>query len=154
MFGIQRPMDNIVGYNATPVWNSPAKWINVRVSTNSVWAMLLLLCIDLALLALMFLALWRTSGLRVMLFAFIFCDANYFVSFDHIKGAFMPLDWVTLLMITVCLIHAKWQKTAGMLRCVCLDVTEPRKWARAIPARWTCTMIGTLSNRVAPVHCT
>ena len=76
------------------------------------------------------------------------------MSFVHIKGAFMRLDWVTLLVIAACLIHAKWYKTAGALRCACLDWTEPKKWAKAIAARWTCSMIRTLSSRVAPVHST
>ncbi len=103
------------GYNATPVWNSLARWISERASTDSVWAMRLLTCIDLTLLVLMFLAVWRTFGLRVMLFSIIFYGTNYFMSFVHIKGAFMRLDWVTLLVIATCLIHAKWYKTAGAL---------------------------------------
>ncbi|HPO14112.1 MAG TPA: CapA family protein [Candidatus Hydrogenedentes bacterium] len=101
------------GYNATPVWNSLARFLTNHCSTSSVWGMRLLTYIDLVFLAVMFGFVWAAFGWRVMAFAIIFHGLNYFMAFVHIKGAFMRLDWVALLIVAVCLIRMGWFKSAG-----------------------------------------
>lgn len=103
------------GYNATPVWNSVARWLCEHAPTDSVWAMRCLTYIDLVCLVLMFLTVWAAFGWRVMLFAVIFHGTNYFMAFVHIKGAFMRLDWLALVIMALCLLRLRWYKTAGGL---------------------------------------
>ena len=101
------------GYNATPVWNAVARFLANRVPTDSEWGMRFLTYIDPILLACMFGLVGAAFGWRAMLFAVAFCGLNYFMSFVHIKGAFMRLDWVALVVMALCLVRLGWYKTAG-----------------------------------------
>lgn len=102
------------GYNATPVWNSVAHFLTNHIPVSNEWGMRFLTYIDLACLAVMFLFVWLAFGWQVMLFAVIFHGINYFMAFVHIKGAFMRLDWVCLLVIGMCLLKLRWYKSAGV----------------------------------------
>jgi poly-gamma-glutamate capsule biosynthesis protein CapA/YwtB (metallophosphatase superfamily) len=101
------------GYNAAPVWNALARHIANTCPTDSVWAMRALTYIDLVFLAAMFGLIWAAFGWQVMLFALIFHATNYYMSFVHIKGGFMRLDWVAMLVGSVCLLRLGWYKTAA-----------------------------------------
>lgn len=102
------------GYNATPVWNALARHLANACPTDSVWAMRFLTYIDLVFLLCMFGLIWAAFGWQVMLFAVIFHGTNYYMSFVHIKGGFMRLDWLAMLVASVCLIHLRWYKTAAV----------------------------------------
>jgi hypothetical protein len=43
----------------------------------------------------------------------LFYGINFMASFSHMKGAFLRQDWVTLLVVSVCLLRAGCHKTAG-----------------------------------------
>jgi len=101
------------GYNGTPVWNMVARFLAGRIPTSSVWGMRLLALLDVALLLIMFALVWGAFGWRVTLFALIFYGTNFMMSFVHIKGAFLRLDWVASLVIATCLIKSRYYKSAG-----------------------------------------
>ena len=103
------------GYNATPVWNSVARFLTERVATDNWWGMALLIAIDPILLLLMFATLWWAFGWRTTLFAVIFFGTSYMTAFPHIKGAFLRMDWVAFLVMGVCLVKKDKYKLAGAL---------------------------------------
>ncbi len=103
------------GYNATPIWNMVARFLANRCSTGSPQAMMALVAIDLMLIALMLGMIKGAFDDRTLLFAIIFFGASFFMSFVHIKGAFLRLDWVTMLVMSMCLIRVERYKTAGAL---------------------------------------
>ena len=98
------------GYNATPVWNMVARALSNAFPTSSINAVLFL---DLALLAAMLVMIWMAFGWNVAMLAAVFFAANFFMSFVHIRGAFLRLDWVTLIVMSVCALKLGWYKTAG-----------------------------------------
>ena len=103
------------GYNATPVWNSVARFLTNRVSTDNWVALNALLLIDPLLMILAFAALWWAFGWRAAFFAAVFFDTNFMGSFVHIKGALLRLDWVMFLVIATCLLKKGYYKSAGAL---------------------------------------
>jgi poly-gamma-glutamate synthesis protein (capsule biosynthesis protein) len=103
------------GYNATPVWNSVARFLTNRASTDNWLALNALLLIDPLLMSLAFAALWWAFGWRVAFFAAIYFDTNFMGSFVHIKGALLRLDWVMLLVIATCLLKKGRYKSAGVV---------------------------------------
>ncbi len=103
------------GYNATPVWNTVARFLTNHVSTDSVWGMRLLVLIDPFLMAIMYGAVWWAFGWRAALLAMVYFDTNFMGAFVHIKGAFLRLDWVVFLVVSTCLIKRGWYKSAGVL---------------------------------------
>ncbi len=100
------------GYNATPVWNLMARALANRVSTGH---LLFLVCLDLVLLALMFALVGVAFGWRIMCFSVIFWGALFMMSFTHIRGAFLRLDWLTFLAMALCLLKLERYGTAGAL---------------------------------------
>lgn len=102
------------GYNAAPVWNMVARFLANRIPTNSVVGMGLLVVLDALLILLMFAAVWWAFGWRTALFGVIFFGTNFMMSFVHIKGAFLRLDWVAGLVIATCLLKREHYRTAGL----------------------------------------
>ncbi|HUW60953.1 MAG TPA: CapA family protein [Candidatus Bathyarchaeia archaeon] len=98
------------GYNATPVWNMVARALANTFDTSSINALLFL---DLAMLAAMLVMIWAAFGWNVAMLAAVFFASNFFMSFVHIRGAFLRLDWVALLVMSVCALKLGWYKTAG-----------------------------------------
>jgi len=104
-----------MGYNATPVWNMVARRITNIVPTSSTFGMSLLVSFDLILIALMTaLASW-TFGWRNGLLALIFFCTCFCMSYTHIRGGFLRLDWVAMLVMSLCLLKKARYKTAGAL---------------------------------------
>lgn len=102
------------GYNATPVWNMVGRFLTNRAPTDSDLAMALLAALDPALVVVMLLFVARAFGWRAALFALIFHATNFMMSFMTIKASFLRLDWVTLMVISVCLLKLRHYKSAGM----------------------------------------
>jgi hypothetical protein len=104
-----------MGYNATPVWNMVARRITSIVPTSSPFGMDLLVSFDLILIAIMtVLAAWA-FGWRNALLALIFFCTCFCMSYTHIRGGLLRLDWVTMLVMSLCLLKKARYKTAGAL---------------------------------------
>jgi hypothetical protein len=103
------------GYNATPVWTLAAGLITNHVSAESVWGIALLVLLDVALLAATFAMVWRVFGWRTSLFAVTFVGTVFMLAYGHIRGAFLRLDWVCLLVMSCCMLKANRYKTAGAM---------------------------------------
>ena len=54
-------------------------------------------------------------GWRASLYSIIFFGTTYMMAYTHIRGAFLRLDWVTLLVMSTCLIKRGHYNTAGVL---------------------------------------
>jgi len=103
------------GYNATPVWNRVAHWISNRVSVQGRMGLPLLASLDAALLVLMFVVVGRTFGWRTSAIAAIFVGTMFPMAAGTIRGAFLRLDWLSLLVMLTCALKVKRYKTAGAL---------------------------------------
>ena len=103
------------GYNATPVWNMVARSLTNAYSTDSWWFVCYLLGLDLMLVAIMFVLIYAAFGWNAMALAVIFFGVNFFMTFVHIKGAILRLDWVTMLVMAVCMLKLGRYKTAGAM---------------------------------------
>ncbi|MBI2421595.1 MAG: CapA family protein [Candidatus Hydrogenedentes bacterium] len=101
------------GYNGTPVWTMVAGFLTNRISTGNDWGMRFLVAVDPILLAIMFAGIWWAFGLEVMLLAVCFFGTNFVMSFVHIKGALMRMDWVLGLVLGLCLLKKERYKSAG-----------------------------------------
>ena len=120
-----------------------------RADPGSPWPMLLLTCIDLALLAFMFLALWAAFGWRVMLLAAIFYGTSFFMNFVHIKGAFMRLDWLALLVVAMCLLKRGWHGAAGgVMAYACMARIFPFIFVFGMGARLFWHVLGWIGDRL------
>lgn len=82
------------GYNATPVWNAIARAISWRVPTSSEQANRWLPAFDLVLLAGMFALVARAFGATTTAMALLYFGVSYMMSYPHIKGGFLRLDWL------------------------------------------------------------
>ncbi len=100
------------GYNATPVWNAVARLLTSQVPPSDIP---LLASLDLLLLAIMFILIGLAFGWRTSLLAVVFFGSMFMMAYTHIRGAFLRLDWVTLLVMSTCMLKMKRYKTAGAL---------------------------------------
>ena len=103
------------GYNATPVWNMVARFLANRFSTDSWWNIRFLVGLDLVLIAAMLVLILAAFGWEAALFATIFFGVDFFMSYVHIKGAFLRLDWVATMVGAACMLKLGRHKTAGGL---------------------------------------
>ena len=101
------------GYNGTPVWSMIAGAIANRVPTSSERGMTMLVTLDLALIVLMLGFIAAAFGPRIALFSLVFFGTNFVMSFVHIKGAFLRLDWCAAIVIALCLLRMKRFGFAG-----------------------------------------
>ncbi|MDP1589089.1 MAG: hypothetical protein Q8M07_15165, partial [Prosthecobacter sp.] len=103
------------GYNGTPVWSMTTGLLTNAIGTDNEAGIGLLIALDPILLALMFAAVWWAFGPWTALFAVAFFGTNFVTNFVHIKGALLRMDWVACLVISMCLLHKKHFKTAGVV---------------------------------------
>lgn len=103
------------GYNGTPVWSMVAGVLTNIVPTDNEAGMRFLVALDPLILLGMFLLIWRAFGPWCALFALVFFGTNFALAFVHIKGALMRMDWVACLVASMCLLHLKHYKTAGVV---------------------------------------
>lgn len=103
------------GYNATPVWNTVANFITNHISTSNKAGMNFLISLDLILLSIMLMSVYFAFGWRTALFILILVGTGFPMAFTHIRGAFLRLDWVTMIVIGISMIKLGRYKTAGAL---------------------------------------
>jgi hypothetical protein len=115
------------GYNATPVWNMPARIMTNMIPTPEPlqgedlryerigFGLRCLLGLDLALIVLLMTAISWAFGWRTMLFAMVFFGTNYMINQTHIKGSILRMDWMSFLVISTCLLKKGYYKTSGAL---------------------------------------
>jgi len=103
------------GYNATPVWNMTARFLTNRVPVTWGGNLRALMLLDLALVALAVVLVWMAFGYRTAMFTLIAFCTCFSMSYTHIRGAFLRLDWVTLLVMTTCMLKMGRYKTGGFL---------------------------------------
>ena len=103
------------GYNGTPVWSMTTGMLANSISTDNKNGMYALLALDPLILGAMFLIIWWAFGPWTALFALAFFGTNFVSSFVHIKGAFLRMDWVVCLVVSMCMLHMKHFKTAGIV---------------------------------------
>ena len=103
------------GYNGTPVWSMVTGMLTNTVSTDSEVGMWLLTALDPLIIALMIAFIWWAFGPWAALFALAFFGTNFVMSFVHIKGALLRMDWVACLVVSMCLLHKKHFKSAGVV---------------------------------------
>ena len=103
------------GYNATPVWNMTARFLTNRAPVTWGGNLRALMLLDLFLVALAVILLWMAFGYRTAMFGLIAFCTCFSMSYTHIRGAFLRLDWVTLLVMTTCMLKMGRYKTGGLL---------------------------------------
>ena len=103
------------GYNATPVWNMVAGLFSNHIPTDSSLGMWFLVSLDLILLTVMFALVGWAFGSRATLFSVVFFGTVFMMAYTHIRGAFLRLDWLAMLVMAVCFVKRERYKTAGAL---------------------------------------
>lgn len=103
------------GYNATPTWNFVARTITNALPPANVNAQRGLRLLDTVLAGVAFVLVWRAFGWRTMILGVIFFGTNYMMNQTHIKGSFLRMDWVTMMVMATCCLKLKYYKTAGGL---------------------------------------
>jgi hypothetical protein len=106
------------GYNGTPTWNVTGAVLSNMIPTSSRAGMLFLLSLDILLSVAMLVLVKRAFGARAALFTTIYlCThfAFFMYNVNEIRGAFLRLDWVTLIVMSMCLMKLDRYKTAGGL---------------------------------------
>ncbi len=103
------------GGNATPVWILPAYFIFKNWPASELSISLAGL-IDPLLVLLLFLALWRTYGVRVMLYVVVIWGATDFYNFgSNLMGSTLRQDWLVALGFGACAIRKKRYLLGGVL---------------------------------------
>ena len=104
-----------MGYNATPVWSMTGRFLTAFAPTSSPVGMRFLLSLDLFFIAAMTLVVCRAFDWRTGLFALIFFCTCFWMAYTIIRGCFLRLDWVALLVMAVAMLKANRYKTAAAL---------------------------------------
>jgi hypothetical protein len=104
-----------MGYNATPVWTMIARPLTSSVDADDSIGMFALVTIDLLLIAAMCLALRSAFGTRAALLFVVFFGTSFWMSYTHIRGGLLRLDWLAALVVSGCMLEMKRYRTAGAL---------------------------------------
>jgi hypothetical protein len=103
------------GGNATPVWILPA-YLLFKYWPASELSISLAGLIDPALVLLFFFVLWRTYGIRVMLYVVVIWGASDFYNFgSNLMGSTLRQDWLVALGFGACAIKRKRYLLGGVL---------------------------------------
>jgi hypothetical protein len=103
------------GGNATPVWILPAYFIFKGMPASELVISLAGL-IDPVLVLLLFLMLWRTYGLRAMLYVVVIWGATDFYNFgSNLMGSTLRQDWLVALGFGACVIKRGRYALGGVL---------------------------------------
>lgn len=89
------------GFNGTPAWVGFSHWVTNAVPVEEIK---LLCLIDPILIALSFIAVWWSFGLRAALIYFIYFFISYSTRWPTISWAFGRYDYVSLLVLALCFI--------------------------------------------------
>jgi hypothetical protein len=103
------------GGNATPVWILPA-YLLFKNWPASELSISLAGLIDPVLVLLFFFVLWRTYGIRVMLYVMVIWGATDFYNFgSNLMGSTLRQDWLVALGFGACAIKRKRYFLGGVL---------------------------------------
>jgi len=103
------------GGNATPVWILPAHFL-FKYFPASELVISLAGLIDPVLVLFLFFVLWRTFGLRVMLYVAILWGASDFYNFgSNLMGSTLRQDWLVALGLGACAIKKERYALGGVL---------------------------------------
>ena len=103
------------GGNATPVWILPAYFL-FQYTPASEWVISLAGLIDPVLVLFFFFVLWRTFGLRVMLYVAVIWGASDFYNFgSNLMGSTLRQDWLVALGLGACAIKKERYALGGVL---------------------------------------
>jgi len=103
------------GGNATPVWILPAHFL-FKYFPASELVISLAGLIDPALVLFLFFVLWRTFGLRVMLYVAILWGASDFYNFgSNLMGSTLRQDWLVALGLGACALKKERYALGGVL---------------------------------------
>jgi hypothetical protein len=103
------------GGNATPVWILPAYFL-FQYAPASEWIISLAGLIDPVLVLFFFFVLWRTFGLRVMLYVAVLWGASDFYNFgSNLMGSTLRQDWLVALGLGACAIKKERYALGGAL---------------------------------------
>lgn len=102
------------GYNGTPFYTllARAAFSGVRLEYP---VMLALALIDVGLIALAFVVVWRTRGAVIALVALALLSVCYPARFVHMGGSFLRFDYVAALVIALCAFASARPMVAGLL---------------------------------------
>jgi len=102
------------GFNATPTWSFTARlfdgWLPATLRTLD-----LLACLDISLLAVMFVVIFRTYGSKVGAVSLIIFGLNYASRYYWIGGALLRQDWLAASVVGVCMLRSNRHALAGAL---------------------------------------
>jgi len=102
------------GYNPTPTWTFVARLFS-RWPAASDAGLAALAWVDPVLLAVMFVAVFRTFGSRIGCLSLIVFGLGYPWRFDWVGGAFLRHDWIAAVGLAVCASRTGRSASAGAL---------------------------------------
>jgi hypothetical protein len=101
------------GYNPSPTWTFVARLFAARLPSSRA-SLAFLASLDIALLAVMFAAIFRTYGARACALALAVFGLGYGWRYIYM-GAFLRLDWLAATTIGICALERKRPALAGAL---------------------------------------
>jgi hypothetical protein len=101
------------GYNPPPPWSLMGRVVANLFDISHVWQMVAMAWVDVLLLAIGFIFLYKAFGLYPLIFALTFFGVNYTHRYQHMSGSLLRLDWLAYLLIGISLLKLKRPKTAG-----------------------------------------
>ncbi len=102
------------GYNGTPAWSFiVGGLVTSRTSIHSVVSRILILALDPILLIFSLFCVGWAFGIRTTLIMIIFIGTHYLMSWGHMKGALLRLDYVLCVVLGACFVKKGRYKIAG-----------------------------------------
>lgn len=102
------------GYNGTPIWTTVVGTLLTQpLRLQNTWQRALLLAIDPALLAVMFIAIAWAFGTRAALLTVVLVGTHYFLSWGHLKGSILRTDFAVCTVLSACLLRRGQPALAG-----------------------------------------
>jgi hypothetical protein len=100
------------GFNGTPVWLLVGRPL-ASLGPASTAQMFGLMMVDVTLLCVMWLVLWRVFGWRAALVALVYWATNYTSRLAWTNGAYLRQGWLVLTMLGVSLLYRRRHAAAG-----------------------------------------
>lgn len=103
------------GYNATPVWSLVVGLLSNSFSIQHPVSRQFLASLDLIMLALALLLIFRFFGMAPLCLIILFLGTHPAMSHSHLKWAYLRLDWLVCLLFSVCALKKRYFGLAGAL---------------------------------------
>ena len=102
------------GFNPPPSWTFVARLFASRMPVNK-GSIVGLATIDLLLLVVLFVFVFRTYGMRLGCLALVLFGVNYAGRYYWVGGAFLREDWLAAVVLGICLLERGRYRWAGAL---------------------------------------